>query len=227
MAQERPLTPEKQLLRLIETSSTRPVSVGTQAAKYHSLSFFSLGALRGRLSFFKDALLKWLRSGKSQHLDIGIINRVLQALLVVLACYLAVDLARSAVRLTKTPDFGFQDRDTAGKKTSVLEGAALVEKRASDYLDKISERDIFKMGAKKANAGTSQKAPTVAIMEATQNLKLVGISWSGDPDAIIEDTKVLRTFFVKRNSMIGNVKVQAILKDKVVLTYNGEEIELK
>ena len=32
---------------------------------------------------------------------------------------------------------------------------------------------------------------------------------------------------VKRGEMIGEVKVQAIFKDKVVLTFGGEEVELK
>jgi type II secretory pathway component PulC len=64
-------------------------------------------------------------------------------------------------------------------------------------------------------------------MEMTQNLKLVGISWSNDPDAMIEDTKTTRTFFVKRGQMISEVKVKDIARDKVVLTYDGEDIDLR
>ena len=44
---------------------------------------------------------------------------------------------------------------------------------------------------------------------------------------MIEDKQSVKTFFVKRGQMIGPVKVEAIFKDKVVLSYEGEEIELR
>ena len=65
------------------------------------------------------------------------------------------------------------------------------------------------------------------VISAAQNFKLVGISWSNDPDAMIEDTKAKKTFFVKRGQMVGEFKVQAISRDKVILSYGQEEIELK
>ena len=74
---------------------------------------------------------------------------------------------------------------------------------------------------------TEMKVTSARILDATETLKLVGISWSNDPDAIIEDTKDTKTFFVKTGQKIGEVKVQAIFKDKVVLSYQGEETELK
>ena len=85
------------------------------------------------------------------------------------------------------------------------------------------------MGAAKTGAGTVNlfKTPSSKVADATQDLKLVGISWSNDPIAMIEDSKALRTFFVTRGQMIGEVRVQAIFKDKVVLSYGGEEIELR
>jgi type II secretory pathway component PulC len=56
----------------------------------------------------------------------------------------------------------------------------------------------------------------------------VGIAWSNDPDAMIEDTKTHRTFFLKKGQTIDEeIKVQAIFKDRVVLSYKGEEIELR
>ncbi|MCM8797134.1 MAG: hypothetical protein NC923_04565, partial [Candidatus Omnitrophica bacterium] len=104
-----------------------------------------------------------------------------------------------------------------------------LKRSASYYSEKIRERDIFKMQTKKtvSAAEALPKTPSSRIIEATQHLRLVGISWSNDPDAMIEDSKALRTFFIKRGQMIGEVKVQAIFKDKVILSYAGEEIELR
>ena len=57
MAQERPSTPEKQLLNLIEDPKEQDLS--QKKIKRSSFSLFSLAALRGRFSF----LLESIRSG--------------------------------------------------------------------------------------------------------------------------------------------------------------------
>jgi type II secretory pathway component PulC len=57
---------------------------------------------------------------------------------------------------------------------------------------------------------------------------LVGIAWSNDPEAMIEDGKNKRTFFVKRGQTLDDeVKVVTIFKDKVILTFKGKEFELR
>ncbi|MCK5491883.1 MAG: hypothetical protein KAJ14_02090, partial [Candidatus Omnitrophica bacterium] len=76
-------------------------------------------------------------------------------------------------------------------------------------------------------AKINMKSPNEMIIEATKNLKLVGISWSNNPDALIEDTEALRSFIVRKGDMIGEVKVDDILKDKVLLGFKGEQIEIK
>jgi type II secretory pathway component PulC len=56
----------------------------------------------------------------------------------------------------------------------------------------------------------------------------VGISWSADPDVMIEDGKTQRTIFLKKGQLVDNeIRVEAVFKDKVILSYKGEEIELK
>ena len=73
-----------------------------------------------------------------------------------------------------------------------------------------------------------RKTTASRASEATKNLALVGISWSNDPDVMIEDTKDNRTFFLKKGQLIDNqIKVEAIFKDHVVLSYGGEEVELR
>jgi hypothetical protein len=98
-------------------------------------------------------------------------------------------------------------------------------KAGTYYLEKARERNIFKIGMK--GTDSKSKAPSVRITEATQNLKLVGISWSDDPDVMIEDTKTGRTFFLKKGQMVDDIKLVAVFKDKVILSYLGEEVELK
>jgi hypothetical protein len=227
MAQERPLTPEKQLLRLIEDQKTNTAGIQRlEAIKHRSLSLFSFGAWLGRFSFLKEAFKKWFHGTRPHQLDIKLINKVLALFIFILVIYFISNLFSSLINLKKTPYLEFKPQEGTGLAST--QEPSFLKKAASYYFEKIRERDIFKMGAKKTTAqATSPKGPSSRIIEATQHLKLVGISWSNDPDAMIEDTKALRTFFVKRGQMIGEVKVQAIFKDKVVLAFGGEEIELR
>lgn len=102
-----------------------------------------------------------------------------------------------------------------------------VLKKLEHYLERVNQRDIFRMGATDRPENAIEAGPSSKAVEATQNLRLVGISWSADPDAMVEDIKSLKTFFVKKGQVIGDVKVEAITKDRVILRYGQEQIELR
>jgi len=225
MAPERPLTPEKQLLRLIEEPKARSApKIEAQAIKYHSQSLFSFGAWLGRISFLKDRF-RDLTSAEKSHFDIvKVINGSLGAVIVILLSYFVSSFSMALINQKKTSSL---EAGTLGQvKPSATSAIPSNLKDATYYLDKVTQRNIFKIGAKKI-AEAPGRGDISRVMEMTQNLKLVGISWSNDPDAMIEDTKTTRTFFVKRGQMISEVKVKDIARDKVVLTYDGEDIDLR
>ena len=228
MAPERPLTPEKQLLNLIENPKAKNANpLGLSGMKQHGLSLLSPGAWLGRVSFSRERFKKWLKDLKRRPLDVKALNKALSVCLVILTLYFAGNLAIGIVNTKKLPVFKFE---FSGKESGDLlqEGSFL--KAASYYLEKVRQRDIFQLEPKKTEGTTEAAAPagpSGEILDATQHLKLVGISWSNDPDAMVEDSRALKTFFVKRGQMLGDVRVQAIFKDKVVLSYRGEEIELR
>jgi len=224
MAQERSLTPEKQLLNLIESPKVKDAAIRSDIVKQHSMRLFSPGVWKGKLSFFRDYFKKGLSGGFHQP-DLKAVNRFLAVVIVVSIFYLMNTIYFSITGLKKIP--GLKSSSQESTKNAHFKEVAALKQTAAYYLDKIRQRDIFKIGAKKAVKETTQVPPTPIIVEATQYLKLVGISWSNDPDAMVEDTRALRTFFVKRGQMIGQVKIEAIFKDKVVLSYGGEEVELR
>jgi len=227
MAQERPFTPEKQLLKLIEDPKLKPASFNSLAIKHQGLSLFSLSAWAGRISFFKHWFKKQSQEPKTNGFDVKIISKALGFCILVLAFYFINNLFTSFINLKHPRNLALEvkkeDLSSAGPDDP------FVSKKAVTYfLEKIRQRDIFSMGqTNKSNTEIVPRAPSSRIIEATQGLKLVGISWSNDPDAMIEDTKAMRTFFIKRGGMIGEIKVQAIFKDKLILSYAGEEIELR
>ena len=226
MAQERPVTPERQLLKLIEDSKEKKgPGIKAREIKHRKLSLFSFGAWIGRLSFFRGVFRKRSAEASIYQLDIRILNRALFLSIVALAAYFIWSFSMSMMDLEKMPGLQFE----TGEATAPLSSAStsVLKKSVSYYLDNVSRRNIFEMQARRSTINVVKKEPSSKIARETEQLKLVGISWSADPVAMIEDGRSLKTFFVKRGQMVGNVKIEAIFKDKVVLSYEGEEIELR
>ena len=228
MVQERSVTPEKQLLKLIEAKpGDLPAASKARAIKRKGLSFFSPGAWLGRVSFFKARYKQKIKVSQLFRFDIKIFNRALLGVASMLLVYFVIDVSASVISLRDMPILDYQPQETP--KAILQESTDLLKFEAS-YLSKIRQRDIFKMGIApvgKKDIGADLKPATSAIVDATAHLRLVGISWSESPDVLIEDTRALRTFFVKRGQSIDHVKIEAIFRDKVVLSYEGEEVELK
>ncbi|OGW75764.1 MAG: hypothetical protein A2Z72_01315 [Omnitrophica bacterium RBG_13_46_9] len=226
MAEERIVTPEKQLLSLIETGSAKNPGIKTRAVRHKGMSLLSPGAWLGRVSFFKANLKKKIRNNHFQA-DIKVINNSLFVLVFLLTMYFFGSVYLGVGSITRIPTLEFNAQQEL-KEEVPLQNLSVLKNELSYYLEKVRERDIFRIGEKKQEqAGPSPKEPTSRIIEEIQRFRLVGISWSKNPDAMIEDTVALRTFFVKRGQMLGNVKVEGIFKDKVILSFEDEETELR
>ncbi len=225
MLNEKPVTPEKQLLNLIEKPLDKG-SLRTATVKYQGLSVFSLGALKGRLAFFKKKTKGAFGPAGLKQLDIRVLNSALKFFVFILGAYFIFNLVESAINLKKGVDLKTSYNKAQEIKPSVITGFS---KTAAYYLEKARGRDIFSMTKKTATVmDLMRKATPSRASEAVKHLVLVGISWSGDPDVMIEDTKDKRTFFLKKGQLIDNqIKVEAVFKDRVILSYGGEEVELR
>ncbi len=186
-----------------------------QAAK-PKFNIFSLSTWKVVSSAFREGLNK-----KSGHqLNFRIVNTCLMGCFMVLFFYFIHDVFSS---MNKIRGASFRMSKITGSegRQAALSGL----KEAAYYVDKIKLRDIFKMGGK-AVAEAAEVISSRAA-EATKDLRLVGISWSDHPDAMVENTKLQKTFFVKKGQMIGDVKVESIAQDKIVLRYGEELIDLR
>ena len=186
-------------------------------------SFFFLGdKLKKR---FSPATWKSL-------LDKNILNRVLFFGALLVAAYAIADFSYLLNYADRMEELETRRRGKGDEEFSLT----LTEEGRGEeyYLAKTAERNIFQMGyivpeitPDVVVAREPRYNPIPKIVELTQDLRLVGISWSERPDALIEDTKALRTFFVRAGQYVGEVKVEQILKDKVILMYEEETVELK
>jgi hypothetical protein len=100
-------------------------------------------------------------------------------------------------------------------------------------LNIVKKRDYFKPITKQQKKAAAEKTPVLssqAIEQATENLRLVGISLAANPDdscAMIEDMATKITYFAKKDQIILGVKITGIEKDKVIVSLNDMEKELR
>jgi hypothetical protein len=232
MAQERPTTPEKQLLDLIEDPKEQ--GVAPKKIKRRSFNLFSFSAFRGRLSFLSESM----HSGSffSNALpDIKGLNRMLKVCIALLLVYLVGNFAMSMMRLKETPEFVTR----SSRASNEIPAAELLSKKISYYLEGPRSRDIFKFGdfgaqeTEETEEEYEVPSPTEEVLSQAQilaqQLGLVGIGWSDDPDVMVENVETKKIYFLKRGQRIDNlIKVEAIFEDRVILTYdNGKEMELQ
>ena len=237
MVQRKP-TPEEQLLKLIENPAAapeaapaaEPASKKVQTATRKPV--FDFGKLSGSFSYFRDAFGRQKVSGTGVAVlfDIKWINRLLLALLIAAVIYFIADLVvfrpKTADILTQVGTSGpvyplsKSPADLEGRDLSFYQG---VSKKRNPFLPPGAETpqasEVPADAAAPVSSGTS-------ITEVLQGLKLVGISWGAEPLAMIEDVATSRTYFLRRTQELRGVKIQEITKDKVTVSYEGQEGEL-
>ncbi|HTY44646.1 MAG TPA: hypothetical protein VMD52_01475 [Patescibacteria group bacterium] len=95
----------------------------------------------------------------------------------------------------------------------------------SYYLEAARRRQVFNVPA------AAPLQPAVIASEgpgsdATKDLSLVGIIAGVIPQAIIEDKKVKKTYYVNKGQRIGEVLVEDIQEGKIIINHNGSRFEL-
>ena len=86
----------------------------------------------------------------------------------------------------------------------------------SAVVEQAKQRNMFTLIPPKTDA----PAPAQTVEDLTpfvEDLKLVGVIWSDNPQAMIEQVKEGKTSLVGKGERIGPLRVNEILKDKVVL----------
>ncbi len=145
MAQKRPFTPEKQLLKLIEDQDAAKTSnVKRQTIKHHRKQLFSLRGWISRFSFSKDRLKKWLTERRTHQPDVKTINRILALSVFVLCIYFAANLYLLIINLERPPGL---EVESASDKT-IAESSTILSSlrdKVSYYLEKVKQIDpLFK-----------------------------------------------------------------------------------
>ncbi len=181
-------------------------------------------AAAGQAKRPEEQLRELLRGGW-RRIDLRLVNMFLVALIVVLAVFLGGEVIATASRLSAMSAKGYSLAGLIQPAGGFKEIAAM--RGLSYYSEKVVSRNIFKRGGKIDEEKKADQSPSAKALELVQALRLVGISWSDSPDAMVENTKSGQTFFIKKGQSVGELQVEDIQKDRLILRYNRELVELK
>lgn len=206
---EAPLTPEEKLLRIIESppQNVRPLRPARSILDFK----FSLKLLKTKYT----EKLKSLASLKTA-------NMVLLVLSVAVTLFLGIDFWMGLPRAS-----AWTHLEAMAKKQGV--GDLRIEnlEPISIYLQEITQRNIFALLTPARQDVLQNPVSDLIIGDLKENLRVVGIIWSDAPQVMIEDVKDARTYLLNRGGKIKEARVKEILKDRVILSYDNQEIELK
>lgn len=94
----------------------------------------------------------------------------------------------------------------------------------SYYSNRISGKKIF--GAGSYVPGEAAEGTEAGGEEASANLALVGIIPGNSPQAIIEDKKTQKTYYLMKGQTTDDIVLEEIGSDKVTIEYRGKRINL-
>lgn len=156
---------------------------------------------------------------KLKEVNTRIINTIFLVILAVLLLYFVYDLLYASFYEESEPRIFVED-EAAIHKTE--KGAALDIKPYSYYSSSVEGRNIFM--PQQVEIEPAATGPTVDEVRA--NLSLIGIIAGERPQAIIEDRKAGKSYFLYKGGSVGEAKVVDVLDDSVIMEYQGQKFEL-
>lgn len=100
------------------------------------------------------------------------------------------------------------------------------EKPYAYYSKEIGQKELFKTSILQGEEKPTAAAGSSTLADLSANLTLLGIVLDDRAQAIIQDKKTQKSYFLYKGNSIGEIKVEDILESKVILSYQGEKIEL-
>lgn len=197
---EKGISPEERLLRLIK-KGTKPQ--GLTEKKDEGISAEKQKAR--------------LVTKEQKRESIKVISRFLLLFLLLLGGYFLFELitSRPADILVEIP--GALEEVPEAEPVTLLQPFEF-------YTKEIGRRELFTSLIPKEEG---KPEPVVTLKDLTANLSLIGIIESDSRlQAIVEDRKQQKTYFLYKGDSIGEIKIKDILEGKVILGYGEEELEL-
>lgn len=166
------------------------------------------------------------RRAFSGEANLALLNKCLVFVLIILAVFLIRSLIAFQPDVSRVivPAYQGYYKTARGKEITALSPQEY-------YLGKIRERNILQPYQEQiAVQPFQQSAPVETINDKVKNLVVLGRIWQGTGngnEAIIKDSGTGETLFLKEGDVIGKTEVvlEEVLKDKIIVSYNEEQLE--
>jgi hypothetical protein len=235
-------TAEQKLLRLIEQSgggtenasgsTGGPSSSGLMGAQQTLNAVQSVTGAIVLPNFFQRVQFSFKAfSRPSFYKDFGIkeINAILTAGTAVIFIVFGFNIHNGLQQARRAVEFN-QPIPALFSNENILPFPADIER----YLLAVSSRNIFNPFEKKEILAQEADSPAVIavnrIMDRTQPLRLVGLSWletSDTASAMVENIESGVTYFLRSGEKLNGMTVESIYADSIVLEFEGERVELR
>jgi len=123
----------------------------------------------------------------------------------------------------------YAKRDVLSRDRSIDK---ITELKETVKQEEIKPYDYYTQGIKSKQifgAGSEQLSPDSGITVGANlisDINLLGVISGASPQAIIEDKKSQKTYYVNKGQVIGEFQVEDIRDGKVILNYGGQKFEL-
>ncbi|MDD5449605.1 MAG: hypothetical protein PHO42_03295 [Candidatus Omnitrophica bacterium] len=94
------------------------------------------------------------------------------------------------------------------------------------YSESVGARNIFSPAIKDDSQGQAPQEEGPKLEDIKSQLSLLGVVSGAEPQAIIEDKRTQKTYFLNKGSTFDDIRVGDILENKVILFYKDKEFEL-
>lgn len=196
------ISPEEKLLKLIKENK-KPAS--------EKITFASAT---------KPAIKHSSRSFPDKYLTPVYIQKVTGLLLAISIAYLISSFIYPWVSLKKIklPAVSSEKLKLEGPNFEIAKEARPYE----FYLQGLGQRQIFSSQASPGGAA----ALSAADADLIKDINLVGIISGDNPQAVIEDKKIQKTYYLNKGQFMGELQIEDIREGKIILNYKGQRYEL-
>ncbi|MDP3790740.1 MAG: type II secretion system protein N [Candidatus Omnitrophota bacterium] len=222
---QRDISPEEKLLSIIKGNHDKvPAEKGTGKPDAKDMGIKPVSP-SGKIDDYVSIILK-SSFFKNNIFDPGILkvfNRCMAIILVIAVLYFIGDIF--FVRAS-----GKANSIIAGFSSSVMPAqlapktAKIEARNYSYYSNKVAGKKIF--GAGTYVAAEFQSGAQSAGEQSESNIGLVGIIPGARAQAIIEDRKAQKTYYLMKGQSVNDISVEDIDRDKVTIEYKGKRMSL-
>lgn len=199
------ITPEEKLLRLIRGKKT-PVPTETKST------------VSPQPQYAKPLLKTKLPAIFPKYVSFLSPRKIIVILFIVACLYLLFSLLYPWIffRKIKLPNVTQEKIDLSEMETKIG------TKPYEYYLEATRNRSIF------ASPSSEQATSPLSSIntDLMKDINLVGIILGENPQAVIEDKKTAKTYYVIKGQFIGEFQVEDIQEGKIIINYRGQKFEL-